>query len=230
MAQILPFPERLIGADGKATIERYADPRFVFVALTEIEDIFVRLLKFKFKDFVGDGEISEAPPIVPAYNPGDRKYSVIVVEAELNSVNSRGIGYNKFELQYQPLAEDPNTIETWIGYAGEASFTIDIFVRSVNRFATCYYADWVFAALMDPVCRMLGGHGIEIPYDGARVSGKVIEQAMAQGAPDNLDKFWMLTLSIANIIVPWARLYKLGGPTIETYSWEIAPETTHNVL
>ncbi len=214
------IPERVIGKAGKAFLDLYTDPRFMFMALTELEDLFVNMLTAKFQDFESDKEVREPPPIVPAYNPGDRKFYAVIVEAQLNTLSSQGLGKNKFELQYQPTPSDPNTIETYIGYSGDISCTVEIYCNATSRFAACYIADWVFAGLSDPLCRKLAGDGIEIPYNAIRFSGKVIERQSLDGQ----DKFWGITYTIPGILIPWARLYKVAGPVIEDF--RVAPAAT----
>ena len=118
------IPELVIGAAGKAFIETYSDPRFLFTSLTELEDVFVNMLKMKFQDFKDNNEVKEPPPIVPAYNPGDRKFYAVIVEAQINNMSSQGLGKNKFELQYQPFPDDPNVIETYEGYSLDISYTV----------------------------------------------------------------------------------------------------------
>lgn len=207
------IPERIIGEQGKALLDLYTDPRFMFVMLTEIEDIFVNMLKAKFQDFESDKEVAEPPPIVPAYNPGDRKFYAVVVEAQLNTLASQGLGKNKFEIQYQPTPTDPNTIETYMGQSGDISCTVEIFCNATSRFAACYIADWVFAGLNDPLCQKLAGDGIEIPYNAIRFSGRAMERASLDGK----DKFWGITYTIPGILIPWARLYKVEGPVIDEF-------------
>ncbi len=215
------IPERVIGESGKALIALYTDPRFMYIGLTELEDLFVNMLKAKFDDFESDNEVKEPPPIVPAYNPGDRKFYAIIVEAQLNTLSSQGLGKNKFELQYQPTPTDPNTIETYIGFSGNISCTVEIYCNATSRFAACYIADWAFAGLNDPVCQKLAGDGIIIPYNAIRFSGKVQERASLDGQ----HKFWGITYTIPGILIPWTRLYKIEGPVIEDF--RVAPIITN---
>lgn len=210
------IPERLVGDGGLAIIEAYSDPRFMFTALTELEDAFVRVIMGKFQDFKADGEVTEPPPIVPAYNPGDRKFYAIVVEAQLNQLSAQGLGKNKFEVEYQPNPDDPNNTDLYLGYSGDLLYTIEVLVRALTRFSVCYVADWVFAALNDPISQGLAGYGIEIPYNAIRFSGRAQE---LQG-PTGKDKFWNITFTIPGITIPWARLYKMDMPAIEEITVE----------
>lgn len=212
--------EKLIGQAGLAYLLKYSDPKFIFTALTELEDLFVKRIKDKLESFKADMEITEPPPVVPAYNPGDRKFYVVIVEAQLNSADAQGLGYNKREFQFQPNEDDPNTLYTYMERSGNASYTVEIFVRALTRASVCYIADWVFAALNDPIVQALDG-GIQIPYNAIRFGGRIQELSTGQGAPDALDKFWGMTFTIPGIIIPWQRMYRMEGPDITTFSYEI---------
>jgi len=167
------IPERVIGKEGGALISLYTDPKFMFSCLLDIEDIFVNMIKRKFQDFYGEGTVQDTPPILPSHNPGDRRFYAIVVEAQINRLSSQGLGKNRFEVQYQPNPDDANAIETYIGYSGDLIYSVEIFVRASSKYATAYLSDWVFAALQDPVCQVLAGNGIEIPYNSVRFLGKI---------------------------------------------------------
>lgn len=212
------LPERLVGPQGTAILNAYSDPRFVFTALTELEDLFVTMVKHKLQDFVVDGDLAEAPFVVPAYNPGDRKFDVIVAEAQLNGIVTQGLAYNRFEVEYQP--DENADIEVYVGYAGDASYTMELFVRSTSRHRTVRIADWAVAALFDPLCQLLAGRGIQIPYNALRFSGKPQEYA----GPDGMDKFWGIVLTIPGILIPWARMYRNDGPLIKEIKIDATPE------
>ena len=72
----------------------------------------------------------------------------------------------------------------------------------------------MFAGLNDPLCQKLAGDGIQIPYNAIRFPGRVQE---LQKGPDGKDKFWGVTFTIPGILLPWARLYRLDGPVIESF-------------
>lgn len=207
----LTFPKTLLGEEGVGIIKQYSDPRFVFTALTEIEDIFVQLLTRKFDDFVATEDMPERPAIVPAYNPGDKYVDVIVVEAQLNSLMSQGLGYNRFEVAVYPEPEnDPENIEVYLGVSGDASYTVELYVRGTHRFRAAYCADWVLAALSDPMLRKTFLQGLHIPANSIRASGRLQEVK----GPSDVDKLWAITFTIPNLILPWARFYRMDGPSI----------------
>jgi len=205
------LPDTLIGPDGLATIETYSDPRFVFTAMTELEDSFVAMLGYKFALFKANDEVTEPPAIVPAYNPGDRKSYAVVVEATINQITSQGLNYNRREVHYQPDPVTPDEYWTYEAQEGDAQYTVDLSCIAPTRFAVGYIADWVVSALMDPVCRRLAAGGIQIPYNALRFSGKPQEIA----GQDGKSKGFRLGLSIPGIILPWARMYRVDSPWIE---------------
>lgn len=214
------IPERIIGQAGLAVIENYSDPRFVFTAITEIEDIFVNLFSKKFEDFVVDGELQDRPKVVPAWNPGDREFDVIVVEAALNSIGSQGIGYNKFEVQYQPNEDDPNSVEVYFGVSADAVYSADFYMRAVTRKRVTLISDWVIAALLDPLNQSLSVFGVEIPYNNVKMTGR-IQQIKG---PDGKDAVFGLTVSVSNLIVPWVRLYRNDAESISDIQMDISTD------
>jgi len=216
--------EILVGSAGKLYIEQNTNPKFIFTALTELEDLFVMRIKQKLLEFKNDLELSDPPPVVPAYAPGDRKFYVILVEAQLNNSSAQGIGYNEREFQFQPNPDDANTLLTFIERSGNAEYTVEVFARAGTRATVSYIADWVFAALNDPRAKSLDG-GIQIPYNAIRFSGKAQEFSMQQGAPTQLDKFFQINFTVPGIIVPWQRMYQVDGPDFTTWEFEIAVES-----
>lgn len=208
--------EKLIGRAGVAQLLNYTHPRFLYASVSDVEDLFVRYLRRKFQEFKLNGEFTDIPEVIPAYSAWtDRKFHVVVVEATMNNIYNRGLGAGA-EIQVQPDPNDSNVVWTYRGRTGDVSFSVDIYVRSPSRLGAAIIADWVVAALMDPLGeRELSENGIQIPYDKVRGSGKVTPTKEPGADPKGGTTIWTAMLSIPDIILPWARLYRMDGPSIE---------------
>ena len=208
------LPQELVGKKGLAIVKAYSSPEFMYTALSELEDAFVRLLKYKFGWMKLENEIDNEPVVRPSYSLLDREFYSIVVEASINQIGNQGLGYNMRELTYQPDEDDPNNYWIYWVASGDAIMTVELFCRGPHHLAVSHIADWTLAALMDPTSVRTALEGLQIPLNKIRYSGKPVPDKQSQADPKQLPH--IVTMTIPEIVVPWTRLYKMEGPSIAT--------------
>lgn len=208
----ITIPQVISGEAGRGLIQRYSSPEFVYKGLIDIEDLFAKTLKTHFDNFKADQEISEAPKIIPAYSAVDRQFHCIIVEASVIQIQSQGLNLNRHDTEFIVNPADTGSTEAYEVVEADVSYNVDLYCRSPNRKAVIFISDWVMAGLFGSLQPIFKQAGIVIQANSMRFSGK--PEALREG-PDAKNLTWAITVTISNIILPWARMYKKDLPSIQ---------------
>ena len=220
---MITIPEKIYGDQGAAFIQAWSDSQFIYHTIVELEDLFINQIKKWYEASRAQNEINDdaIPKLLPAYHVGDRQDFSIVAEAGMTTLDATGLSNNAQEVEYQPDPDDATRVETYLVISGEASFQVDIYCRATSRLGVGAMADRVMVALFDPYIDVFSKANFKIPQAGLRFSGKPVPQTNPKA--DKASVF-ILTATVTGIRLPWARMYKQIGPTIDSIGYDITVE------